>query len=70
MSVPWAYTTRGDFLREQIPNFEAAREKGMTDYWLESFFNRYFEKFPPIATELQAREAEMGEAKKVGCQFA
>ena len=66
--MPWTDPVRGEFLRDNIPHFETAREKGVADVWLEAFFHRYFERFPPNATELQERESEMGEAKRVSCQ--
>ena len=65
MSFPWTDPAKGRFLREQIPGFESACEKGIEDAWLNDLYSRYFEKFCPCATELQLREVEMGETKKV-----
>ena len=65
MSFPWADPAKGCYLREQIPGYEAACEKGTEGAWLDDLHVRYFEKFRPSATELQQREVEMGETKKV-----
>ena len=65
MSVPWSDPVKANFLRENIPLYEAARENGSSDIWTSDFHNRYFHRFPPEPTKAQERDEVIAETKKV-----